>query len=173
MHSFRLFLWRIFQSTTTQRRSRQSTVTVSEFHAAAPQTTASEGLAQVTARAEFPLPFGRKATNLPTSKYVQQILWFCGSPPLILIQLPFFYIPLSLLVSSSSYLLQFSPSFSAVTTKSAVSYISSLYFPLLTISLYILSFSSSAFFFLFYLFLLFRLLLHLWSDGMHICLRSD
>src|SRR6218665_1105871 len=163
MHSFRLFLWRIFQSITTQRRSRQSTVTVSEFHAAAPQTTASEGLAQVTARAEFPLPFGRKATNLPTSKYVQQILWFCGSPPLILIQLPFFYIPLSLLVSSS---------FSAVTTKSAVSYISSLYFPLLTISLYILSFSSSAFFFLFYLFLLFRLLLHLWSDGMHICLRS-
>src|SRR6218665_1139601 len=154
MHSFRLFLWRIFQSITTQRRSRQSTVTVSEFHAAAPQTTASEGLAQVTARAEFPLPFGRKATNLPTSKYVQQILWFCGSPPLILIQLPFFYIPLSLLVSSSSYmyLLQFSSSFSAVTTKSAVSYISSLYFPLLTISFYIPSFSSSVFFFLFHLF---------------------
>ena len=44
-----------FKSTTTQRRSRHSTDTVSEFHAEAPQATVSEGLAQgpyVAARAE-------------------------------------------------------------------------------------------------------------------------
>src|SRR6218665_4042195 len=45
IHSFRLFLLLPFKSTTTQRRSRRSTDTVSEFHAAAPQATASEGLA--------------------------------------------------------------------------------------------------------------------------------
>ena len=42
--------YRLFKSTTrprpTQKRSRQSTDTVSEFHAEAPQATASEGLAQ-------------------------------------------------------------------------------------------------------------------------------
>ena len=45
-----------FKSTTTQRRSRHSTDTVSEFHAEAPQATAREGLAQghyVAARAGF------------------------------------------------------------------------------------------------------------------------
>src|SRR6218665_3207950 len=45
------------KSTTTQRRCRHSTDTVSEFHAEAPQATASEGLAQgpyVAARAEGP-----------------------------------------------------------------------------------------------------------------------
>src|SRR6218665_1982151 len=41
----RPFLWRLFKSTNTQRRSRHSTDTVSEFHAEAPQATASEGLA--------------------------------------------------------------------------------------------------------------------------------
>jgi len=35
----------LFKSTTTQRRSRQSTDIVSEFRAEAPQATASEGLA--------------------------------------------------------------------------------------------------------------------------------
>ena|SRR6218665_4037594 len=45
-------------STTNKRRSRHSTDTVSEFHAEAPQATASEGLAQglyVAARAGFEL----------------------------------------------------------------------------------------------------------------------
>ena len=42
---FRLFLWHLFKSTTTQRRSRRSMDTVSEFHAEAPQATVSEGLA--------------------------------------------------------------------------------------------------------------------------------
>ena len=44
IHSFRLFLQHLFKSTTTQRRSRHCTDTVSEFHAEAPQATASEGL---------------------------------------------------------------------------------------------------------------------------------
>ena len=45
IHSFRLFLQRLFKSTTTtQRRSRL--YTVSEFQAEAPQATASELLAQ-------------------------------------------------------------------------------------------------------------------------------
>ena len=47
---------RLFKSTTTQRRSRHITDTVSEFHAEAPQAIASEGLAQgpyVAARAGF------------------------------------------------------------------------------------------------------------------------
>src|SRR6218665_1363160 len=42
IHAFRLFLWRLFKSTTTQRRSRHSTYTVPEFHAEAPQATVSE-----------------------------------------------------------------------------------------------------------------------------------
>ena len=46
--TLRLFLKRLFKSTTTQRRSRHSTDTVFEFHAEAPQATASEGLAQGT-----------------------------------------------------------------------------------------------------------------------------
>ena len=55
-HSFRLCLWRLFKSTTTQRRSRQSTDILSEFHAEAPQATTSDGLAQgpyVAAKAGF------------------------------------------------------------------------------------------------------------------------
>jgi len=47
IHSFRLFLLCLFKSTaTTQRRSRHSTDTVSEFHTKAPQATVNEGLAQ-------------------------------------------------------------------------------------------------------------------------------
>src|SRR6218665_4010911 len=46
IHSFWIFLERLFKSTTTQRRSRHSTDTVSEFPAKAPQETANEGLAQ-------------------------------------------------------------------------------------------------------------------------------
>ena len=56
IHSVRLFLKRIFKSTTTQRRSKHSTDTVSEFHAKAQQATASEGLVQgpyVAARTGF------------------------------------------------------------------------------------------------------------------------
>src|SRR6218665_531693 len=56
IYPFFIFLWRLFKSTITQRRSRHSTDTVSEFHAEAPQATASEGLAQdpyVAARAGF------------------------------------------------------------------------------------------------------------------------
>src|SRR6218665_29012 len=56
IHSFWIFLERLFKSTTTQRRSRHSTDTVSEFHAETPQATASEGLSQgpyVAARAGF------------------------------------------------------------------------------------------------------------------------
>ena len=58
VHSLRLFLWRLFNFTTTQRRSRHSrpTDTVSEFHAKAPQATASERLSEspyVAARARF------------------------------------------------------------------------------------------------------------------------
>ena len=44
--SFRLFLYPLFKSTTTQKRSRHSTNTVPEFYAEAPQATASERLAQ-------------------------------------------------------------------------------------------------------------------------------
>src|SRR6218665_484310 len=47
IHSFRLFLERLFKSSTTQRRSRHCSMdTVSEFHAEVPQATASEGLFQ-------------------------------------------------------------------------------------------------------------------------------
>ena len=45
IHSFTLFLQRLFESSTTHRPSRHSTDTVSGFHAEAPQATASEGLA--------------------------------------------------------------------------------------------------------------------------------
>src|SRR6218665_1633050 len=54
--SFMVFLSRLFKSTTTQKRSQNSTNTVPEFHAEGPQATASEGLAQgpyVAARAGF------------------------------------------------------------------------------------------------------------------------
>ena len=50
--------------------------TVSEFHAEAPQATASEGLAegQKVARVGFePRPFGRKATNLPMPNKTLQV----------------------------------------------------------------------------------------------------
>src|SRR6218665_3615675 len=73
IHSFKLFLWRLFKSTatTTQRRSRPSMNTASDFHADAPKATASEELAQVlyvAARADSnQRPFGHKATNLPMS----------------------------------------------------------------------------------------------------------
>src|SRR6218665_1234836 len=57
------------QSTITQRRSRHNMDTVSEFHAEAPQATASEGLAQGPSwrleRDSNPRPFGRYASNLP------------------------------------------------------------------------------------------------------------
>ena len=50
--------------------------TVSEFHANAPQATASDGLAQgpyIVARAGFePATFRRKASNLPMSHHVPQ-----------------------------------------------------------------------------------------------------
>src|SRR6218665_3763384 len=58
IHSFRLFLKRLFKSTTTQKRSRHSTDTVSEFHVEAPQATVSEEIGQghyVVARAGFEL----------------------------------------------------------------------------------------------------------------------
>src|SRR6218665_2209305 len=79
IHSFRIFLQHFFKSTTTQRRSRHSTDTVSEFHAEAPQATASEGVAQgpyVAARARFEPTIlkmkGDESTNeppCPTNKY--------------------------------------------------------------------------------------------------------
>src|SRR6218665_3316143 len=53
-YSLRIFLKRLFKSTTTQKHSRHSTDTVPEFHAEAPHATVSEGLAQglyVVARA--------------------------------------------------------------------------------------------------------------------------
>ena len=56
IHSFRLFLKRLFKSAITQRRSRHRKDTVSEFYAETPQATASERLAQgpyVAARAGF------------------------------------------------------------------------------------------------------------------------
>jgi len=43
IHSFRLFLYRLFKFTTTQRPCRHSTDSVSKFHAEAPQATVSEG----------------------------------------------------------------------------------------------------------------------------------
>src|SRR6218665_1520420 len=45
-HSFGLFLQRLFKPTTTQRRSRHSADTVSEFYTEAPQAIANEGFAQ-------------------------------------------------------------------------------------------------------------------------------
>ena len=72
IHSFRLFLERLFKSTTTQRRSRHRTDSLSEFHTEAPQATASEGLAHglyVAARAGFePAALrtkGAESTNEP------------------------------------------------------------------------------------------------------------
>ena len=56
VYSFMPFLQRLIRSTTTQKRSRHSTDSVSEFHAEAPQEIASDGLAQgpyVAARAGF------------------------------------------------------------------------------------------------------------------------
>jgi len=41
IHSFRPFLYRLFKSTSTQKRSRHSADTVPEFHAEAPQATVS------------------------------------------------------------------------------------------------------------------------------------
>jgi len=59
-------------SSTTQRRSRHNTDTVSDFHAEAPQAIASEGLTQdpyVSARAGFePITLwmkGYASTNKP------------------------------------------------------------------------------------------------------------
>ena len=70
---FRLFLWRLFKLTTTQKRSRHITDTVSEFDPKALQETASEGHAQgpcVADRAGFePTTFltkGVESTNEPT-----------------------------------------------------------------------------------------------------------
>src|SRR6218665_1521089 len=67
IHSFWPFLKRLFKSTTTQRHSRHSTDTVSEFHAEVPPATVSEGLAQgpyVAARARFePATVGKKGKN--------------------------------------------------------------------------------------------------------------
>ena len=74
IHSFRLFLQRIFKSSTTQRRSRHSTDTVPEFHAEAPQANVSERLASgpyVAVRAGVePMTFRTKgvdSTNTPPS----------------------------------------------------------------------------------------------------------
>src|SRR6218665_1290759 len=72
IYLFRLFLYRLFKSTTTQSLSRHSKNTVSEFHAEAPQSIASEGLAQgpyVATRVGFePMTLGTKGvkfTNEP------------------------------------------------------------------------------------------------------------
>src|SRR6218665_1199526 len=65
-------------SSTTQRRSRHSTDTVSEFHTEAPQATASEGLVQgsyAAARAGFELTtFQTKVSNLPMSHHAHNNL---------------------------------------------------------------------------------------------------
>ena len=65
MHSYHIHS--IFNSTTTQRRSRHSTDTMSEFHAKSTQATASERLPQgsfVAAGASFKL-----MTNRPLSHH--------------------------------------------------------------------------------------------------------
>jgi len=76
IHSFRLFLHRLCKSATTQRRTRHSTDTVSEFHAEAPLATASEGLAQGPTwwleRDSNTLPFRGKASELPMSHHTPQ-----------------------------------------------------------------------------------------------------
>jgi len=41
IHAFRPFLYRLFKSTYTQKRSQHSTDTVLEFHDEAPQATVS------------------------------------------------------------------------------------------------------------------------------------
>src|SRR6218665_1226063 len=66
-----------FKSTATQRRSRHRTDTVSEFHAEAPQATASEGLSQgsyVGARAGFEPTTLWKAPNLPMSHHTPWVV---------------------------------------------------------------------------------------------------
>src|SRR6218665_29431 len=71
------------KSTTTLRRSQYSTDTMSEFHAAAPQATASERLAQdpnVAARAEFePAALrtkGDESTNEPPRPiHIRRGIW--------------------------------------------------------------------------------------------------
>jgi len=78
IHSFWIFLLRLFKSTTTQRRSRHSTDTVSEFHAKAPQATVSDGLVQgpyVGARAGFESKtLGRQLLTVPMSHHVPPML---------------------------------------------------------------------------------------------------
>ena len=73
IHSFRLFLERLFKSTTTQRRSRHSMDTVSELTRRSATATVSEGLAQgpyVAAGAGFESVTirtkGTKSTNEPS-----------------------------------------------------------------------------------------------------------
>ena len=68
-------------STTTQKRSRHSTDTVSEFHDEAPQATTSEGLAQgpyMAARARFePTTHRTKgvdSTNEPPWFYINVVV---------------------------------------------------------------------------------------------------
>ena len=81
IHSFRLFLERLFKSITTQRWSRCSMDTVSEFHAKAPQVTASEGLSQgpyVATRAGFEPTWLYQVTTLKlghrTMTYLQSLV---------------------------------------------------------------------------------------------------
>jgi len=68
------YFYSAFNSTTT-RRSRHSTNTVSEFHAEAPQETANKGFAQgpyLEARAEF------ESTTLRTKgDESNNLLWCC------------------------------------------------------------------------------------------------
>jgi len=71
-YSLRIFLKRLFKSTTTQKRPRHSTDTVPGFHAETPQATVSEGVAQgpyVAARAG---PSGWKVLTQPMRHHVQQ-----------------------------------------------------------------------------------------------------
>src|SRR6218665_1132144 len=78
------------QYTITQRRSRHNMDTVSEFHAEAPQATASEGLAQGPTwrleRDSNPRPFGRKETNLLMSHNALTMVEYSPGKPRLYIR---------------------------------------------------------------------------------------
>ena len=75
-YSFRLFLQRLFKSSTTQRHSRHSTDTLPEFHAEAPQATELRTCPRSLRGGQSgsrTRPFGRKVSTLPKRHHVPHV----------------------------------------------------------------------------------------------------
>src|SRR6218665_3733866 len=73
IHSFKLFLYHFFKSTSTQRRSQHSMDTAWEFHAKAHRQLRVKDLPKVSTwrpeRDSNPRPFRRKVLNQPMSHH--------------------------------------------------------------------------------------------------------